>query len=287
MRKTLVLLLALLLLVIPLSVFVSCGSKAEITEEELKEKAAAASADVKSCWFSLSQTLHLTGEGKEKKIDTTAQYDITGAVDLENQKMRLRMLMKLPEEARPQGMPETFEMEQYCLGDAIYTHANLPGMPSQWLKSKAPEGYWEMQKQAQSEVELLQSSEFKILGREKVGGTECWLVELKPDMQKLAELASASPLAQLDAEHLRKTLKNVEVRQWYAVDTFLPLKGQFKLVMGGNSRDFGFPGEELNLTMTMDLTYNYSKFNEPVELELPPEAEKAVEMNIPQLEQKP
>lgn len=286
MKKPLFLLLALFLLLFPFYA-VGCGQEVKLTNEELLGKVTSASASLKTCQFSLSQTIHLSGQGKEQKIDTTAQYDVTGVVDLENRKMRLRVLMNLPEEARPQGMPEIFEMEQYCLGDAIYSHANLPGMSSQWLKSRVPEGYWEMQKQVRGEVELLQSSEFKILGREKVGGTECWLAELKPDMQKLAELASASPLAQLDAEHLRKTLKNVEVRQWYAVDTFLPLKGQFELVMGGNSRDFGFSGEDLNLTMRMELVHNYSNFNEPVELELPPEAEKAVEMNTPQLEQQP
>ncbi len=277
--------LALLLLLGPLFLSVGC-SEAGITGQELKEKAVAASDDVKSCRFSLSQTLHLTGEGKEKKIDSTAQYDITGAVDLENQRMRLRMLMKLPEEARPQGMPETFEMEQYCLGDAIYTHANLPGMPG-WLKSKAPEGYWEMQKQTQSEVELLQSSEFRILGREAVSGTECWAVELKPNLEKLAELASSSPLAQLGSEQLQKTLKSARVKQWYATDTFFPIKREFELVLGGNSQDFGLPDEEVKVTVQMISTYNYFKFNEPVEIELPPEAEKATEMSIPQLEPKP
>ncbi len=285
MKKPLFLFLALFLLLFPFYA-VGCGQKVKLTNEELLEKVTSASASLNTCQFNLSQTIHLSGQGKEQKIDRTTNYNIAGVVDTANKKLRLRMTIKLPKETRPQGMPETLEMERYCLGDTFYTHGNVPGMPAQWLKSKAPAGYWESQNPAQEQIELLKASEFKVAGREAIGVLQCWVVEIKPNLKKLQELTGGSPLSQAEAEKFEKSIKSATAKQWYAEGSFFLVKGKVELTLVTSSKELNLPGEEYNVTTDVALVFDASHFNEPVEIELPAGAEKAIEMETPQPGQK-
>jgi len=87
-------------------------------------------------------------------------------------------------------------------------------------------------------------------------------------------------LPDIGEEFLREAFKNFSVKQWGAKDTYFLTKVEMYMAIELTPEALGFPEEEGLMTMDikMDLlAYNY---NQPVSIELPPEAEEALEVPI-------
>jgi hypothetical protein len=133
-------------------------------------------------------------------------------------------------------------------------------------------------------MELLEVVQVKVIGSEKIRGVDCYVLQLTPDMEQLWQLAmqqsgaTGETLPDVGEEFLQEVFKNFSIKQWVAKDTYFLTKAEIYMAMELTPEALGYPEEEGLVTMdiTMDLlAYNY---NQPVSIELPPEAEEAVEV---------
>jgi hypothetical protein len=212
--------------------------------------------------------------------------DSSGMMDIENSQMKMNMTMYM-EIAGEDNVD--MEMEIYFIDNMIYMMMDVPGTGPTWMKSDTPVETWdEVTGQwggLSSYLELLELAEIEVTGSERVGGVDCYVVEITPDMEQLwqifmhqTELALGMP--DIDEESLDEVFHNYSVKQWIAKDTYLLIKAEIDMTMEFTPEILGFPEEEGELKMDATLTMLVYDYNQPVSIELPPEAEDAVEMPL-------
>lgn len=201
-------------------------------------------------------------------------YDMDASIDLSSGKMYMRAEMT-------QLLPERMEadVELYVIGDWVYTKVEQSGMPpemSGWVRQWSP-GYLEQQDIASQQVDLLTDFvDLKLLGTEVVNGIECYKLRATPDMGKIWSLAGSQlGMGELNAD-LEDVVEDVEdmitdfyVLEWIAKDTYFPVKFMMGMTMT-------LEGESFDVTMTGLIHH----INEPVTIELPPEAADATEVPV-------
>ena len=213
-------------------------------------------------------------EARMDVMSGTMTYDMNASVDLSSRRMYMRA-------KTTQLLPERMEadVEMYVIGDWVYTKQEQPGMPpemSEWVKFWSP-GYLEEQDIASQQVDLLTDFvDLKVLGTEVVSGIECYKLKATIDMGEIWTLAES----QLGMEELYTDLEDViedvedmitdfYVLEWIAKDTYFPVKFLMGMTMT-------LEGESFDVTMTGLIHH----INEPVSIELPPEAADAVEVPV-------
>jgi len=281
--------------------FIACKGETEgETEEELEVPSAQEIVDrlieltdsVRTYQFDMDMTMKMSGESEGKPVEVRTDMDYTGALDMENQEIMMDMTMNM---ATPDEEEIRMAMAIYIIGDMMYMMTDIPMMymDTSWMKSEVPEGMWEeisgQMNQIESMVEILDAAQVEVTGTEKVGGIDCYVVEVTPDLKQLWEMVvkNAAAAGEIGAflgeaeDHLDEILRWFSVKYWIAKDTYFLAKMEMDMTMHLTPEAMGYPEEEgevaMNITMAM-LAYDYNK---PVSIILPPEAEDAVEMSMP------
>lgn len=175
------------------------------------------------------------------------------------------------------------EVEECFIHNMRYAKVIAPRKAAQWTKRKMPEGYWELQNQLDLALDLLKRSEIEIVSEVKVSGIDCYLVKVISSKEKLWRMLAGQPgigeQAMGEGLNLSEAITDISYRQWFARDTHFLMKYQLRMtmLMTPNTIDI-FEEEEFDLTENMNFTVMFHKFNEPVSIELPPEAENAFEV---------
>ncbi len=173
------------------------------------------------------------------------------------------------------------EARGYFVDGVYYSKRSEPEMPAQWIKWEGP---WNpMTLPTEMIIRWLNMSELELLGTEKVRGFNCFVVSVVPDMEmffqeqmrKLQETRHAFPEAveelpspqELEAM-IRDKLRDLTFKLWVCKDTFLPVREHQKWT---GVDTFG----DLEVIGVMDTT-TYFVYNQPVTIDLPPEAAYAV-----------
>jgi hypothetical protein len=238
--------------------------------------------DIRTHQFDMDMTMDMAGEGEGETFEMTMVMDGSGALDFDNSEMRMDMTMSMT-------MPDESEMDMgtaiYLIGGMVYMLMEIPEMEPMWIKSEMPEGYWEEMSQVQTQIELLEVAQVEVIGSERIGGIDCYVLQVTPDLEQLwqmvmqqAEMAGEMP--DVTGELLQEMFRSFSVEQWVAKDTYFLAKVEIDMAMELTPEAMGFPGEEGIMTMDIAmsiLTYNY---NQPVSIVLPPEAEEAIEMTM-------
>jgi len=238
--------------------------------------------DIRTHQFDMDMTMDMAGEGEGETFEMTMVMDGSGALDFDNSEMRMDMTMSIT-------MPDESEMDMgtaiYLIGGMVYMLMEIPEMEPMWIKSEMPEGYWEEMSQVQTQIELLEVAQVEVIGSERIGGIDCYVLQVTPDLEQLwqmvmqqAEMAGEMP--DVTGELLQEMFRSFSVEQWVAKDTYFLAKVEIDMAMELTPEAMGFPGEEGIMTMDIAmsiLTYNY---NQPVSIVLPPEAEEAIEMTM-------
>jgi len=207
--------------------------------------------------------------------------DFSGALDPGNEQMMMDITVNM---AVPEEDEIEMEMEMYLIGDMMYMMMDVPEMGPMWMKSEMPEGTWEEMSQVESQIELLEVAQVKVIGSEKVRGVDCYVLELTPDAEQLWQLVrqqtgvTGEGMPDVAEEFLQEMFRGFSVKQWIAKDTYFLTKAEMDMAVELTPEAMGSPGEEGVFTMDIAmilLAYNY---NQPVSIVLPPEAEEAVEM---------
>lgn len=279
------LLIAVISLVILLS-FPLLGCQTAIVEtitsppsvEEIVGNAVNYLTNITTLEFDVDLTVDIAGEENGETVDASMVSKITGAVNVisKDGKVEMSVTIDSPGEATIEA-----DMDMYFVDDTMYTLMEIPtlGNISMWVKSDIPPEMHGQMTQVEDQVDLLRLSEVKLIGTETVAGKVCYVLELVPNPDALWEFVSQKmaatgvPVPTLEEETIiRDIARNYSAKQWIAIDNFLLCKAEMDMEMTIS-----------DTTMDITMTLVISDYNQPVSIELPPEAENAIEVDADEL----
>nr|CBH39043.1 hypothetical protein BSM_25210 [uncultured archaeon] len=199
----------------------------------------------------------------------------------------------------PIDIPETIETEMYLINNTVYVKIDLgiPFMP--WIKMEQPvvnetynETYNESYLPSQDQLELLlmmlqNCTNVTLLDDEVVNDTDCYVLKFELDFKKLLEfLMNQTTMDELgipgfenqdimDTDEIEDTIDmmNMSMTGWIAKDTYLVMKAEATVDMTTTNLD-----TEEEAKVAMDFNMRLYDYNVPVTIELPPEAEAAMDI---------
>jgi len=277
LKKMLVVLLGLTLTV----VLVGCRAEKEMTAEEIRDAAVEAWTNIETTQFDLNTTWNITKKnGEPSEVLLLITITGTGILDEVNQEMKLETEMTsmtssyLPPEA---GGTMDIQIEQYLIPRAIYTKTTIPGGPTIWTKEDV-EKDWEEVSPMKQEMELLTSGQVELLGSEEINGTDCYLLKVVPSIEKLWEVMIEPSMLIMEEEvDPQEMVESGSLRVWIAKDSLFLMKDEMEMrtVVSSEAVKLPLGEEEFEMIVDVEGSSTHRNYNEPVSIELPPEAEEA------------
>jgi len=237
--------------------------------------------NIRTSQFDMDMTMDMAGEAEGEAFEATMVMDSSGALDVESRQMRMDMTMSM---TMPGQSEVEIGMAMYLIGDMMYMSMETPEMGPMWMKMEMPERSWEQMSQVESQVELLEAAQVEVIGSERVRGIDCYVLQLTPDMEQLWQLAMQQAevteleMPAISEEFVKEMFRSFSVKQWIAKDTYFLTKAEIDMAVELTPEAMGLPEEEGVLTMDIAIAFLAYNYNQPVSIELPPEAEEAVEM---------
>ncbi len=257
-----------------------------VTAEQIRDQAITADAELDTYQFEVEQTWDVSVVAEGETTDSLMAVNADGAMDRPSETMYTDMYMTL--ETLEISGAEHMEMstEMYIVEDWIYMGIEVPPEPATWTKSPLTEEVWEEQDIASQQLDLLLDVNVELVGTEAVDGTECYVLELMPDMDELWALLQLAGMQEgfppgLD---LAEMVTDLSVMQWIATDTYFTQKATVNFIMVFTPESWGLtpePEGEFDATADVATTIIMYHINEPVTIELPPEAAEAEEEPLP------
>lgn len=263
----------------------SAPAKGAIAKDTFLKKVSEQSTGFQTCELVMDMKVTMEGWDGEEEEEINLDLSVNGsmAMDLPAKKMKMimDMTMELPEELREPDMPESISMEMYLMDDTMYV--NMGKEFGGWMKMAIPESQWgtvwdEQNIMNQQTDLLLNAYNIEIVGEKTVNGVKCYEVTMEPDMKQVMALFGEQmgdympeEMDPSEMEEAMDMIKNLSIRQWYDKETFLPVRAEISL-------SFEDEGEDISMDMNMEMNMKYSKINKPVTIELPKEAEDAVNL---------
>jgi hypothetical protein len=278
LKKLLMLSLALVLS-FGLVAFVGCKEK--LTQGEIDEIIAnMTSAEPETVSFDMDLPMSITVVGGPEAGAVTVAMAGSGVMDIVNEEMQMTMDMAM--DISDEGAQD-ISAKIYFVDDWMYIGMDIPEYGDQWIKMEATEGMWQQQCPLEQHLELWEEAvEVKSLGSETINGVDCYVYEIKPDMEVLSDMLAQETSGMgfdLSGLDLAELYQELSVKEWLAQDSYLPMKMEVKLVMEVDAEEFGATGADFGkMTIDVELTMDFYDYNQPVSIELPPEALEAEEM---------
>ncbi|MBA7619459.1 hypothetical protein ES703_26798 [subsurface metagenome] len=272
-----------LVLVMVLS-FTTCGKGVELpSAQEIVDGAIQALDNIRAYEFEIAMSMDVTGEAEGEAFEMTMVTDSSGAFDLANRQMRMDMAMSV---VLPGEDEVDMEIELYLIDSTGYIMMDVPGIGPVWEKEELSEADWEetveMLSLAEPQIEILETAEVEVIGSEKIGGIDCYVVEITPDMEQFWETVMQQAtlgfveemgLPMVTEEILDEVSYSFSAKQWIAKDTYFLIKVEIDMVIELTPEAMGSPGEEGEATIDTSISMLAYNYNQPVSIELPPEAE--------------
>jgi len=288
--------------------FTACA-KEPSTQEIVKEPSAQeivndvikAQDEIRVYEFEMDMSLDATGEVNGETIELTIGVANNVALDFDNRNMRTVVIVDrtIPGE-------KTIEktMEGYCVDNMAYIMFTEMGQESEWQKKEVLETDWQQMVQQMPtfnpQIKLLQTTEVRVLGTEKLNGVDCYVLQLIPDvvqlwqtiMKQMLLSAEEPPMSEELEEVLQETFSNFTVKQWVAKDTHFLMKAEIDMTIELPYEALGLsllmfhlafelpPGklhsilEERQWTTDITLSCLIYNYNKSISIELPLEAEE-------------
>lgn len=263
----------LLLALTIVTVCLACkGTEAALSAEQILEKTLAAQEDVNSFRLDATLTVDVQSSGTE----TTISADANCAVDVADREMEAIADVDL----QMPGMTLTAEMEAYVVDNYAYVMTSVLGQ-TQWMKQAMPADAWQNIENSQYQVEgLLESVEAEIVKEENLNGVDCYVLELTPDLDELQQALMEQPgigagLAEMP--DLDSIVQKMTFKVWVAKDTFFLMKADIGMTLVMDPETMGMPAGEGTATIELSLQMVASDYNQPISVDLPPEAQSASE----------
>lgn len=273
--------LAVSLVLVMALAFTACGGEALPTAQEIVDGTIQALDDIRTYEFEMTMSTDVTGEAEGEAFEGTLAADFGGTLDRENMRMRMDVAIS----AAVTGEDEAdLEMETYFIGDTLYMGTNTPDSEPAWIKIEMPTGYWEQIDQIEPYIEILEASQVEVIGSEKVGDVDCYVLQLIPDAEQLwqtltKQLATTMGMTpDFDEEFNERVFHSYSAKQWISKDSYFLMKVEVEIEETTTGTNPEAPDETAVATTNMVMTLLAYNYNQPVSIELPPEAEEAIEV---------
>jgi hypothetical protein len=240
-----------------------------LNQEEIRKKVLASIENVLTYSFSMTLDINLLSQNGK---NITQLSEINGAMNKPNKKMRISMTVSQRLE-NSQAKEGKSGADIYVDGENMYVKKGGSGVSSNWQKQSAPAELWQDQDVISQQKKLLETSEIRIGGTVKMNDRQCFLLEIKPDVEALMEsLQRQMPASQLPkGADLEEMLSDISMQTWIDRETFLPLRVQETIVLNMDTHELGLqPSEETSaVTMKMNFDLTASDYNRSLSIEPP------------------
>jgi hypothetical protein len=281
--------LAMSMVLVMLLAFSACGGETLPTAEQIIDGAIQAQDDIRTYEFEMDMTMDMAGEAEGEAFEATIGMDYSGALDTDNKEMRMTVTASAV--ATGEEEAET-ALEAYLVDGTGYSKTIAPGTEPEWEVDEFSEEEWEetwegiveVLSLAAPQLELLEAAEAEVIGSETVKGVDCYVLRLTPNIKQLWDtimqqatmgFGGGLGLPEFTEEIFNEASYSLSVEQWVAKDTYFLMKVEIDTTIELTAEAMQVTEGEMTIdtALTM-LVYNY---NQPVSIELPPEAEEAVE----------
>jgi len=276
LKRLLVLSLALVLAL----AFVGCEGLPQGEIDQIIAGATASQFDTVS--FDMHMLMEVGVTGESSTVTTSISFDITnGVMDVVNEEMYYAMAIMMD---IPLMGEQELAGDVYLVDGWMYTRMEFFGLGEQWAKTEVNEETWQQQDPLSGQLEFLAAAvEVNYLRTETVDDVECYLFEIVPDMEALGELLSeeTAGMGMIDFSQfdLAELCADLSVKEWIAVDSSLLMKAEIYLALEMSASEAGVSEEGIDsVTTEVTMVVNFHNYNEPVFIELPPEALEAEEL---------
>ena len=251
--------------------------------QEIIGAVAESMSDMKTYQFQSDMLMSATGEAGCESFEMSMDMTFSGAVDIENRQMGadITMWMEVP----GQGDMD-MGMAMYVVDGMAYTKVDFFG-EDMWMKSTVTDEMWGEMSQTVDMIEpyvgLLEAAQVRVTGIENVGGVDCYVLEVTPDMDQLWQLA----MQQVEATDMGMSVpteglisemfRDFSVKQWVSKETFLVHKVVIDMSMELTPDAMGLPDEDGILRMDIAMYLTVHDYNQPVSIILPAGAASAID----------
>lgn len=258
-------------------------TSAQLSMAEVKQIAAdsvAIAGQAQSYQFDMAMSIKMKMTGAQINMDTSMDGDINGAVDYASKKMMMKadMTVSVP----GQGQQRT-PVEMYLVDNWAYTRTSVSGQGEHWVKVEVTDALrWQVDA-IRPQIDLLAaSSEVEYIGEESVDGVRCYVMHVTPGPEALGRWLAQQQLSGTDdldwsTPELPSFVKEMSYRFWVTKADKQLIKLMAHMLMDLSREDLPTTtpaASSLFQKLSMDLTIDMSlhDYNEPVTIELPPEA---------------
>jgi hypothetical protein len=246
--------------------------------------------DVDSYKMKMDSDMFMSMTGGSESGTMDMEMSVEGEVDQAN--MEMRMLVNMSMDMDMAGTNESIQditMEMYMLDDYVYIKMSMPEMGEEWMKMPATDDVmstYDMNMLDEQLMMLDTPGEITYLRDENFGGSDCYVIELVPDMDKMADWVNQQGLADMeigleDLDMLSDMFKGLTYTIWIAKDTKYMRRMTAYMLMEISEDDFKeLGGGEGTMTMDMNMDIEMYDYNQPVDMTLPEEALEAMEISL-------
>ena len=257
---------------------VGCGSsKPKVSAGQVMQNALAAQAIVTSNHVEITDNASAQGTWNGSALNVSMDGSANGDIDWTNKKMESHVGMNIEYNT----VSLQISADVYAVDNYTYTQVFALGMADNWTKSALPFDVWFTQENAQLISSILQSTQAGYLPDEKVGGINCHVMQLTPDItaiqSAIQQMLSQQSSNQSELPSLADLISNLSFKVWVARDTSFITKTEIALSAHVTPEALGKTANGDALDITLSITMQATDFNKPVSIELPAEAQNAQE----------
>jgi hypothetical protein len=212
-----------------------------------------------------------------------------GATNLVSNQMQMNMEMSMDLEGfGEESGSQDLIYDIYMYSDWTYMRMEVPGMGEQWIKMQTTEDMQESfnTNMVDQQIGPLESAlELELLRYEDVDGDECYVLSLVPDMEDFMEWVAQQQGSTQDVDWdeigmVTDAFKKLDYVCYITKDTRMLMRIVLEMEMEFTPEQAGASASAFD-TMTMIINMDMKMFNinEPFSVDLPGEAEDAMEVS--------
>ena len=284
--------LPLLFIVLVLAVGVACQKTEALSADQVVEKAVAAQPDAKSLRLSLNMTADVEGSIEGEAAEGSLTLSGTATIDQASQAMQAEFDL-IADVTGDEPMSVDAGAQMYLVNGYVYVKANMadildmtdmegmPDMSQMWLKIAVPAEMSASIPSMEDVTGIVESAQVEMVKEEKVGGVNCYVLSVVPDLEALQEQLAADPLTAqmgITLPDLEELISDMSFKVWVAKDTYFLMKTQVVMTIEMNAAALGEPEGDDYMIVNLTLTVEASEYNQTGDIVLPTEAQSALDL---------
>ena len=274
-------------------IFAGCGGQTDgggrnLTQQELEQLMSgsiAAYEDASSYAFTvdMDMSFEAIGGSSPGTMDITMRGE--GEADIVGNTMYMDLEMSLEQDFPGMEGSQGMSAEIYMLTDWMYMNLEVTGLGQQWVKTPVTDEVkdaYNLNMVDQQLMPLESLGEVKLLRYESVDGSQCYVLDVLPNMDAMKawfeeqELTSGTADWDVLVEDMFNELSYIV---WIDTDTNLLKKMSMVMDVDLTAEQAGATEEDFDsLTLYAEVEMTLGEYNEPVTIDLPDEAQDAIDM---------